>query len=109
MAEIIGSAVASESVGRIFSILSGDPRENGSGENNAERLEFAVLKIHSVVALSEDWQILHQPLLSWSLEGPAEVRRQGRRRHLARLQEEIHGAPTQGGNCDQAAGYFLRP
>ncbi|CAM0879691.1 unnamed protein product [Alopecurus aequalis] len=65
MAEILGSAVASESVSRIFSIMSGDPREHGSGEDNAERLEFAVLKIHSVVAVSEDWQILHQPLLNW--------------------------------------------
>ncbi|KAK1668958.1 hypothetical protein QYE76_057117 [Lolium multiflorum] len=65
MAEIFGSAVASESVSRIFSIISGNPSEHGSREDNAERTEFAVLKIHSVVAVSEDWQILHQPLLSW--------------------------------------------
>lgn len=65
MAEILGSAVASESVSRIFSILSGNTREHGSAEDNAERLEFAVLKIHSVVAVSEDWLILHQPLLNW--------------------------------------------
>lgn len=65
MAEILGSAVASESVSKIFSILSGNPREPGSAEDNAERLEFAVLKIHSVVAISEDWQVLHQPLLNW--------------------------------------------
>lgn len=61
MAEIVGCAVASESVSRIFSILPGHQRE----EDKAERLEFAVLKIHSVVAVSEDWQILHQPLLNW--------------------------------------------
>lgn len=65
MAEIFGSAVASESVSRIFSILSGNSREDGGAEDNAERLEFAVLKIHSVVAVSEDWHILHQPLLDW--------------------------------------------
>jgi hypothetical protein len=28
-------------------------------------LEFAVLKIHSVVDLSEGWQVLHKPLLDW--------------------------------------------
>ncbi|KAM3193629.1 hypothetical protein ACQJBY_070322 [Aegilops geniculata] len=67
MAEILGSAVASESVSRIFSILSGNSREDGHGgaEDNAERLEFAVLKILSVVAVSEEWHILHQPLLDW--------------------------------------------
>uniref|UniRef100_A0ACD5Y4I5 Uncharacterized protein n=1 Tax=Avena sativa TaxID=4498 RepID=A0ACD5Y4I5_AVESA len=66
MAEIFGSAVASESVSRIFSILSpGNKSEHESAEDNAERLEFAVLKIHSVVAISEDWLILHQPLISW--------------------------------------------
>ncbi|KAI4970231.1 hypothetical protein ZWY2020_001145 [Hordeum vulgare] len=66
MAEIFGSAVASESVSRIFSILSsGNSRVDGGAEDNAERLEFAVLKIHSVVAVSQDWLILHQPLLDW--------------------------------------------
>lgn len=66
MAEIFGSAVASESVSRIFSILSsGNSRADGGAEDNAERLEFAVLKIHSVVAVSQDWLILHQPLLDW--------------------------------------------
>jgi hypothetical protein len=94
MAEIIGSAVASESVGRIFSILSGDPRENGSSEDNTERLEFAVLKIHSVVALSEDWQIVHQPLLSWKarLKFAAKdgdgILRAYRRRSMERRQNE---------------------
>jgi hypothetical protein len=57
MAEMLGSAVASESVSRIFSIISGNQSEHGSGEDTAERLEFAVLKIHSVVALSGDWQV----------------------------------------------------
>jgi hypothetical protein len=52
MAEMLGSAVASESVSRIFSIISGNQSEHRSGEDNAERLEFAVLKIHSVVDLS---------------------------------------------------------
>ncbi|CAM0958269.1 unnamed protein product [Alopecurus aequalis] len=65
MAEIIGSAVASESVSRIFSTLSGSLREQRSAEENAERLEFAVLKIQSLVAVSEDWLILHQPLITW--------------------------------------------
>ncbi|KAM3213999.1 hypothetical protein ACQJBY_066429 [Aegilops geniculata] len=65
MAEILGPAVASESVSRIFSILSGKSREDVRAEDNAERLEFAVLKIHGVVAVSEDWRILHQPLLDW--------------------------------------------
>ena len=65
MAAILGSAVASESVSRIFSIISGNSGEDGGAEDNAERLKFAVLKIHSVVAVSEDWRILHQPLLDW--------------------------------------------
>lgn len=65
MAEILGSAVASESVSRIFTVLSGNSREDGAAEDNAERLEFALLKMHSVVAVSEDWRILHQPLLDW--------------------------------------------
>ncbi|KAM0843228.1 hypothetical protein ACQ4PT_057862 [Festuca glaucescens] len=94
MAEILGSAVASESVSRIFSILSGNTREHGSAEDNAERLEFAVLKLHSVVAVSEDWLILHQPLIDWraSLKRVAkegeDILRAHRRRSTERRQNE---------------------
>uniref|UniRef100_A0ACD5XBM6 Uncharacterized protein n=1 Tax=Avena sativa TaxID=4498 RepID=A0ACD5XBM6_AVESA len=95
MAEIFGSAVASESVSRIFSIISGNPREHGSREDNAERLEFSVLKIHSVVAVSEDWQILHQPLLSWKArlkraakEGDGILRAHRRRSTTERQRDE---------------------
>ena len=34
-------------------------------EDKAERLEMAVLKIQSIVAVSEDLQITHLPLLHW--------------------------------------------
>ncbi|XBI40914.1 hypothetical protein VPH35_125443 [Triticum aestivum] len=94
MAEILGSAVASESVSRIFSILSGNSREDGGAEDNAERLEFAVLKIHSVVAVAEDWRILHQPLLDWKarLKRVAEegdgILRAHRRRSAERERDE---------------------
>jgi hypothetical protein len=53
MAEILGSAVARESVSRIFSIIYGNTREHGSAEDKAKRLEFPVLKIHSLLAVSE--------------------------------------------------------
>jgi hypothetical protein len=94
MAEILGSAVAGESVSRIFDILSGNTRDHGSPEDNAERLEFAVLKIHSVVAVSEDWLILHQPLINWrarlkrvAKEGD-DILRAHRRRSSDRRQNE---------------------
>ncbi|RLN36185.1 hypothetical protein C2845_PM03G02970 [Panicum miliaceum] len=65
MAEIVGSAVATEAVSRISSILSGDTPSHESAEGRAERLEMAVLKIRSVVAVSEDLRISHPPLLQW--------------------------------------------
>ncbi|CAL5087384.1 unnamed protein product [Urochloa decumbens] len=65
MAEIVGSAVANEAVSRISSILSGDRPSRESAEDKAERLEMAVLKIRSVVAVSEDHHISHPPLLLW--------------------------------------------
>ncbi|KAJ1262545.1 hypothetical protein BS78_09G116600 [Paspalum vaginatum] len=65
MAEIVGSAVASEAVSRVISssFLSGDRTE--SVEDRAERLEMAVLKIRSAVAVSEDLHVRHLPLLQW--------------------------------------------
>ena len=65
MAEIVGTAVATEAVSRISSILSGDKASHESAEGRAERLEMAVLKIRSVVAVSEDLHISHPPLLQW--------------------------------------------
>ncbi|CAN6328558.1 unnamed protein product [Urochloa humidicola] len=66
MAEIVGSAVASEAVSRVVSsFLPGDKTSHESVEDKAERLEMAVLKIRSVVAVSEDLHISHLPLLHW--------------------------------------------
>ncbi|KAL6902072.1 hypothetical protein ACP4OV_004948 [Aristida adscensionis] len=65
MAEIVGSAVATEAVSRISSFLSGEKLCRDSAEDKAERLEMAVLKIHSVVAVSEDMHSSHPPLLQW--------------------------------------------
>lgn len=68
MAEIVASAVASEAVSRISSLVSGDRTASSthqSAEDKAERLEMAVLKIQSIVAVSEDLQITHLPLLQW--------------------------------------------
>ncbi|CAL5063374.1 unnamed protein product [Urochloa decumbens] len=65
MAGIVGSAVATEAVSRISSILSGGRPSHESVEDKAERLEMAVLKIRSVVAVSEDHHISHPPLLLW--------------------------------------------
>ncbi|KAJ1262547.1 hypothetical protein BS78_09G116800 [Paspalum vaginatum] len=65
MAEIVASAVASEAVSRVSSFLSSDTTSPESVENKAERLEMAVLKIRSVVAVSEDLHICHLPLLQW--------------------------------------------
>jgi len=65
MAEIVGSAVASEAVSRaVSSFLSSDKTsQQESVEDKAERLEMAVLKIRSVVAVSEHLRISHLPLL----------------------------------------------
>uniref|UniRef100_A0ACD5YIT1 Uncharacterized protein n=1 Tax=Avena sativa TaxID=4498 RepID=A0ACD5YIT1_AVESA len=104
MAEIFGSAVASESVSRVFSFLSssGSRSEHESAEDNAERLEFAVLKIHSVVAVSEDWLILHQPLISWrsrlkrvAEEGDNILRAHRRRRSATEERRRNEGAARQ--------------
>ncbi|CAN6355487.1 unnamed protein product [Urochloa humidicola] len=66
MAEIVGSAVASEAVSRVVSsFLPGDKTSHESVEDKAERLEMAVLKIRSVVAVAEDLHISHLPLLHW--------------------------------------------
>ncbi|CAN6337888.1 unnamed protein product [Urochloa humidicola] len=65
MAEIVASAVASEAVSKVTSFLSGDKTSHQSVEDKAERLEMAVLKIRSVVAVSEDLHISHLPLLNW--------------------------------------------
>ncbi|KAL6902071.1 hypothetical protein ACP4OV_004947 [Aristida adscensionis] len=65
MAEIVGSAVATEAVSRISSFLLGERPSHESVHDKAERLELAVLKIHSVVAVSEDTHVSHLPLLQW--------------------------------------------
>jgi hypothetical protein len=68
MAETVGSAVANEAVSRLVSsFLSGDKtsQQQESVEDKAERLEMAVLKIRSVVAVSEHVHISHLPLLQW--------------------------------------------
>ncbi|CAN6342310.1 unnamed protein product [Urochloa humidicola] len=65
MEEIVGSAVASEAVSRVSSFLLGDKTSHEGTEDKAERLEMAVLKIRSVVAVSEDLHVSHLPLLHW--------------------------------------------
>ncbi|PUZ66386.1 hypothetical protein GQ55_3G303400 [Panicum hallii var. hallii] len=65
MAEIVGSAMACEALSRVSSFLSGDKTSHESVEDKAERLEMAVLKIRSVVAVSDDLHISHLPLLLW--------------------------------------------
>jgi len=57
--------VASEAVSRVSSFLSGDKSSRESFEDKAERLEMALLKIRSVVAVSDDLHISHLPLLHW--------------------------------------------
>ena len=50
----------------VSSFLSGDKAsQQESVEDKAERLEMAVLKIRSIVAVSEDLHISHLPLLQW--------------------------------------------
>jgi hypothetical protein len=66
MAGIVGSAIAGEAVRRLSSVLSGeDGRDRETTEIKVERLEMAVLKLETVVTMSEDWQITHAPLLRW--------------------------------------------
>uniref|UniRef100_A0ACD5U3L0 Uncharacterized protein n=1 Tax=Avena sativa TaxID=4498 RepID=A0ACD5U3L0_AVESA len=66
MAGIVGSAVASEAVRRLSLLLSGEEdRDRETTEIKVERVEMAVLKIETVVAMSGDWQIVHAPLLRW--------------------------------------------
>ncbi|KAM0921997.1 hypothetical protein ACQ4PT_006470 [Festuca glaucescens] len=67
MAEIVGSGVAGEAVRRLSLLLSGeeDGRDRETTEIKVERVEMAVLKLETVVAMSEDWQITHAPLLRW--------------------------------------------
>jgi hypothetical protein len=66
MAGIVGSAVAGEAVRRLSSLLSGEEgRDHETTEIKVDRVEMAVLKLETVVAMSEDWQITHAPLLRW--------------------------------------------
>ncbi|KAM0916144.1 hypothetical protein ACQ4PT_010258 [Festuca glaucescens] len=66
MAGIVGSAVAGEAVRRLSFILLGEEgRDQETTEIRVDRVEMAVLKIETVVAMSEDWQITHAPLLRW--------------------------------------------
>ena len=69
MAEIVGSAVATEAASRLVSsfLSAGDKtsQQQESEVDKAERLEMAVLKIRSVVAVSEHVHISHLPLLQW--------------------------------------------
>ncbi|KAM0921998.1 hypothetical protein ACQ4PT_006471 [Festuca glaucescens] len=66
MAGIVGSAIAGEAVRRLSSLLSGeDGRDRETTEIKVDRVEMAMLKLETVVAMSEDWQITHAPLLRW--------------------------------------------
>ncbi|KAM0826222.1 hypothetical protein ACQ4PT_069024 [Festuca glaucescens] len=66
MAGIVGSAIAGEAVRRLSSLLSGEEgRDRETSEIKVDRVEMAVLKLETVVTMSEDWQITHAPLLRW--------------------------------------------
>lgn len=62
MADTVCSAVAGEAVQRLCLLLSG---EDETGEMKVDRVEMAVLKLETIVAMSEDWQVTHAPLLRW--------------------------------------------
>ncbi|KAL6655908.1 hypothetical protein ACP70R_006734 [Stipagrostis hirtigluma subsp. patula] len=65
MAEIVCSAIAGEAARKLSSFLLGEDGDFGSHEDKVERMELAVLKLQTIVAVSEDWQITHPPLLHW--------------------------------------------
>ena len=62
MADTVCSAVAGEAVQRLSLLLSG---EGETGEMKVDRVEMAVLKLETIIAISEDWQVTHAPLLRW--------------------------------------------
>uniref|UniRef100_M8B6E3 Rx N-terminal domain-containing protein n=1 Tax=Aegilops tauschii TaxID=37682 RepID=M8B6E3_AEGTA len=62
MADTVCSAVAGEAVQRLSLLLSG---EGETGEMKVDRVEMAVLKLETIIAMSEDWQVTHTPLLRW--------------------------------------------
>ena len=60
MAGVVGSAVAGEAVRRLSLLISGEEgRDRETTEIKAERVEMAVLKLETVIAMSDDWQITH--------------------------------------------------
>uniref|UniRef100_A0ACD5TAM0 Uncharacterized protein n=1 Tax=Avena sativa TaxID=4498 RepID=A0ACD5TAM0_AVESA len=66
MEGIVGSAVANEAVRRLSLLLSGEEaHDRETIEIKVERVEMAVIKIETVVAMSGDWHIAHAPLLRW--------------------------------------------
>jgi len=88
MAEIVGTAVATEAVSRISSILSGDKASHESAEGRAERLEMAVLKIRRPQRRRRLGGPPHLPPAAAAVEGEAQARRRGRRRPAARAVQE---------------------
>jgi len=67
MAEAICSAITSEAAQKLSSSLlsGGEDGDCESYEDKVERLEMAVLKLQTIVAVSEDFQITLGPLLHW--------------------------------------------
>uniref|UniRef100_A0ACD5TH62 Uncharacterized protein n=1 Tax=Avena sativa TaxID=4498 RepID=A0ACD5TH62_AVESA len=93
MAGVVGSAIAGEAVRKLSSLLTGEEgRDRETTEVKVDRVEMAVLKLETVVAMSEDWQITHAPLLRWKAklkrvfkEGRAIVRSHRRRNATTEL------------------------
>ncbi|KAL6897906.1 hypothetical protein ACP4OV_006865 [Aristida adscensionis] len=101
MAEIVCSAVAGEAARRLSSFLpgSGEDGDPESHDDRAERLELAVLKLDTVVAVSDEWQITQPPLLLWKAklrrvarEGKALLR--ARKKHRRRSGGGAGGAAS---------------
>ncbi|CAN6347719.1 unnamed protein product [Urochloa humidicola] len=65
MADIVFSTVAGEAAQKMSSFLLGENGDWESHEDKVDRLEVAVLKLQTVLAVSEDLQITHRPLLRW--------------------------------------------
>ncbi|CAL4899370.1 unnamed protein product [Urochloa decumbens] len=66
MADIVFSTIAGEAARKLLSsLLSGENGAWESHEDRVDRLEVAVLKLQTIVAVSEDLQITHRPLLHW--------------------------------------------
>jgi hypothetical protein len=66
MAGIVASAIAGKAIQRLSLLLSGEEgRYCETTGIKVDRVEMVVLKLKTVVAMSEDWQIMHVPLLGW--------------------------------------------